>query len=193
MLFSLLAPLMAASAFAFVTDANGVNVSMRTDTKDIEVVADGRFDAPPEKVLAVMLAYDKAKSWQKELGESRVLDREANALDVYQRLKLPIISDRDYILHVTWGNDDKGVWMHFATTPTGPPSPKGVVRMPVHEGTWRLDRGADGHSTNAHYEVRMDLGGSLPAGMARKNVAKSIPNFFEGLRGALKHGSQEGQ
>jgi hypothetical protein len=178
--------LAAAGAFALVTDAHGVRVSMRSDVKDIEIVADGDFDASPERVLAVMLDYEAAPRWQKQLGESKVLDRGAHSLDVYQRLKLPIISDRDYTLRVTWGSDEKGVWIHFSTTDRGPPAPKGVVRMPVHEGTWRLDRVGDGQSTRAHYQLRLDLGGELPMSMARKNVAKSIPSFFEGLRSELK-------
>jgi hypothetical protein len=183
MMFALAVPM--AAALSLVTDAHGVRVQMRTDVKDIEVVADGDFDAAPEDVIKAMTAYEKAPSWQKQLSESKVLDREANALDVYQRLKMPIISDRDYTLHVTWGKDDKGMWMKFATTEKGPSSPKGVERMPVHEGVWHLERTAD-NKTKAHYEVKMDLGGSVSAGMARKSVAKSIPDFFQGLRGQLK-------
>jgi hypothetical protein len=183
-LLAVLLPL-AAAAYVAVADSHGVTVSMRTDTKDIELVADGRFEAPPEKVLAVMTDYEHARSWQKQLSESRVVARDAHSLDVYQKLKMPIISDRDYTLHVAWGTDDQGMWMRFKRSDAGPPPVKGVERMPVHEGSWRLDRTPDGKGTIAHYEVRMDLGGSLPASMARKNVAKSIPELFEGLRGQL--------
>ena len=182
---ALLIPLVAASSLAFVTDAEGVRVSMRTGTKDIEIVADGNFDATPERVLAAMLDYKNAPSWQKQLRQSEVIRRDAHSLDVYQRLKLPIISDRDYTLHVTWGADDRGLWMRFARSTEGPAPKDGVVRMPVHEGEWRLDRGPDARTTHAHYEVHMDLGGSLPAGMARKSVAKNIPDFFVGLRSQL--------
>ena len=170
------------AALALVTDSHGVKVQMRTDVKDIQVVADGEFAASPAKIIAAMTNYEHARDWQKQLSESKVLKRDEHSLDVYQKIKMPVISDRDYVLHVTWGEDDKGGWMKFKAI-DAPPT-KGVTRMPVHEGSWRLDKGANG--TQAHYEVHMDLGGSLPASMARKNVAKSIPDFFEGLRNQTK-------
>jgi hypothetical protein len=173
----LLLPFMA--AMAFVTESHGVTVQMRTDVKDIQVVADGSFAASPDKIVAAMTDYEHARDWQKQLRESKVLKRDAHSVDVYQRIKMPIVDDRDYVLHVTWGDDDKGAWIKF-TAIDGPPLPKGVTRMKVHEGSWRLDKGAS--ETRAHYEVHMDLGGSLPASMARKNVAKSVPELFEGLR-----------
>ena len=177
---------LASCAFAFVTDAHGVRVSQRTDTRLIDFVADGKFDAPPERVLAVMLDYEHSTEWQKNLGESRVLDRSLNALDVYQRLKLPVIADRDYTLHVTWGEDDQGIWVRFAlANERGPALQKGVVRVPLHEGSWRLARSIDGRDTVAHYEVRMDLGGSVPSGMARHRAAANVPDFFEALRHRL--------
>ena len=172
-----------AAAMALVTDSHGVKVQMRTDVDDIQVVANGSFAASPDEILAVMTDYEHARDWQRQLAESRVLKRDAHAVDVYQRIKMPIVDDRDYVLHVTWGDDDKGAWMKF-TAIDGPPPHRGVTRMKVHEGSWRLDRGA--RETKAHYEVHMDLGGSLPASMARKNVAKSVPELFEGLRSRTK-------
>lgn len=175
----------AASAYALVTTQHGVSVQQRSDVPTIDLVADGSFDAPPDKVLAVMLDYEHARDWQKNVAECRVLKRSSNSLDVYQLLKMPVIDDRDYTLHVTWGEDDKGAWMKFTLSEAGPPSPKGVVRVPVHEGKWRLDKTAEG-GTKAHYEVKMDLGGSLPASMTKKRAATNIPNFFEGLRAQLR-------
>ncbi len=174
------------AALVFVTDAHGVQVSLRNDTACIELVADGGFAASPERVLAVILDYERSPLWQKQLGESRVLSRGARALDVYQRLKLPIISDRDYTLHVTWGEDERGVWLRFSAANERGPAPRsGVVRVPVHQGVWRLERVSDGRATRAHYEVKVDLGGSVPAGMARGRIAKDIPEYFEGLRRQL--------
>lgn len=176
----------AASAYALVTTAHGVSVQQRKDAAAIDLIADGTFDAPPEKVLAVMLDYEHARDWQKNVAECRVLERKSDSLDVYQLLKMPVIDDRDYTLHVTWGTDAKGAWMKFTLSDGGPPSPKGVVRVPVHEGKWRLDRTDDGNGTKAHYEVKMDLGGSLPVGMTKKRAATNIPTFFEGLRAQLR-------
>ncbi len=106
MAFSFLLPIAAAGSFVFVTDAHGVKVEMAKDTKDIEVKAEGDFNAPPEKVIEAMTNYENAKSWQKSLSESRILDKEAHGLNVYQKLKMPVISDRDFTLPVTWGDED---------------------------------------------------------------------------------------
>ena len=183
---AVLTTIIAAGSFAFVTSAHGVRVSQRSGTRIIDFVADGTFAALPERVLAVMLDYEYSTEWQKNLAESRVLERGEHTLDVYQRLDLPLVADRDYTLHVTWAEDQHGISIRFSlANDHGPAAKKGVVRVALNEGAWRLERSTDGRSTSAHYEVRMALGGSLPQCMARHRAAMNVPDFFEGLRHRL--------
>src|SRR5579862_8411803 len=98
------------------------------------------------------------RRWQKHLKVNRILARGDGFLDVYQRLDLPVIDDRDFTLHVTWG-DDAGVgWMRFATANERGPAPHaGVVRVSQHEGSWRLEPLEGGAATHAVYRFYLDL------------------------------------
>ena len=187
-----LALLLAAGAvFRVVANEHGIEVSQRLDTHLIEFRADGNIDAPPERVRALMLDYGRAQALSKEVAECRVLRRGDHFIDVYQRLSLPVVDDRDYTLHVTWGEEGDVLWLRFdAANELGPAPRAGVVRVPLHHGSWRFAPGPNG-STQAHYEIRMDLGGSLPAFMARKGAGDSIPAFFEGLRRELRQPGRE--
>jgi uncharacterized protein YndB with AHSA1/START domain len=154
----------------------------------IDLAAEGNIDAPPEVVLKVLTDYGSHPKWVHGLAVSRVLDQRAGALDVYQRLHLPMLDDRDYAMHVTWKGAGGEREIHFATTNDKCPSPpdKGVVRVPLHEGSWLLEAVDGGRHTHAVYRFRMELGGSLPMWMARGRAAKDVPALFESIRAQTK-------
>jgi hypothetical protein len=174
---------LADEGFQRVDERHGVTVFRRPHSKLIEFGAEGIIDAPPEKVRGVLLDYPRANRLVKNLAETRVLKRSADSLDVYQRLSLPVIADRDYTLHVTWSQEGDALVHRFETrNPSGPPPVRGVVRVDVHEGQWRL-RPIDGRRrTHATYRMRLDLGGSVPAWMGRGRAMSDVPGLFEGIR-----------
>ncbi len=150
----------------------------------IDLAAEGDIDAPPEVVLRVLTDYGSHPKWVHGLSVSRVLDRHDRSLDVYQRLHLPMLDDRDFAMHVTWGGGNGEREIHFATVNDKCPAPpdKGVVRVPLHEGSWHLLPIDGGRRTHAVYRFRMELGGSLPMWMARGRAAKDVPALFEAIR-----------
>jgi hypothetical protein len=169
--------------FSRVAQEKGVTVYKRDSGRGITVAAVGDIAAPPERVRAVLLDYAGAPRWNKHVAESRVLSRGDDSLLVYQRLKLPMLDDRDFTLHVTWGQSGEQLWLQFVTdNERGPAERSGVVRMPTHEGAWRLSPTDDGRSTHAEYFVHLDLAGSLPGWMARSRAGKEVPGMFEELR-----------
>jgi hypothetical protein len=161
-----------------VANLYDVRVYRRADAREIDLSAEGDIAAPPERVRDVLLDYEHHPSWNRHLVESRVLTRGDHFLDVYQRLDLPVLDDRDYTLHVTWGDD----WLRFTTAnDRGPPPRRGVVRVALHEGEWKLEALPNG-GTRAHYHVRLDLAGSLPSWIARRHAGEDVPELFQSIR-----------
>jgi hypothetical protein len=172
---------LASEGFEPVAVERGISIYRRPGAIGIELAAEGDFAAPPERVQAVLIDYAHHTRWVAHLAESRVLDSGPDWLDVYQRLSLPIISDRDYTLHVTWGRDGEALWLRFAATERGPAPRSGVVRVRVHEGSWRLLPRDGGRATHAIYRFHLDLAGSLPGWMGRGRARQDVPALFEGV------------
>ena len=169
-----------------IEERHGVKVFRRDGARGIELGAEGDFDAPPARVLEVLLDYANHPRWVRGLKESRILERGKDWLDVYQRLDLPVLDDRDFTLHVTWGERADGKWLRFtAANERGPAPAKGVVRVPLHDGEWQLAPTDGGRATHAVYHFHLDLAGSFPAWMGRGKAGRDVPNLFESIRAQL--------
>jgi Polyketide cyclase / dehydrase and lipid transport len=173
---------LAGEGFTLIAEEKGVKVYRREKRPGIELAAEGNLPASPERVRRVLIDYPKHKSWQKHLKENRVLARGDGFLDVYQRLDLPVLDDRDFTLHVTWDDDGAIPWMRFAADNARGPAPvPGVVRVTRHEGGWRLEPADGGKSTHAVYRFYLDLAGSFPAWMGKGQAASDIPELFANI------------
>ncbi len=176
------------SGYTPIADVHGVKVYKRDSGKGIDLAGEGMIDAPPEQVRKVLLDYEAHPKWNKNLAESKVLHKDADALDVYQRLDLPVLSDRDYTLHVKWGHDGDTLWLRFAAdNDRGPAPKKGVVRLSDDEGEWTLQPKDGGAHTWARYHFRMNLGGSVPGWMGKGSASKEVPTLFDHVREQLKY------
>jgi hypothetical protein len=161
---------------------DGVDVYMRKGAVMIELAAVGEFDAPPAEVQAALLDYGAQVRVNEHLAESRVIARRAGEELVYQHLKLPVISDRDFTMRVTW-TDGAPRGLRFSIDHMqGPPALHNIVRMPVLEGRWELEPIRDGAATRAVYHVLLDFGGSVPRWMVRGGAAKDLPGVYIGIR-----------
>ena len=105
---------------------------------------------------------------------------------VYQRLDASPSSDRDYTLDVRFTVDDRedGEWFDRAwsvANELGPPPKKGVVRVEVNEGTWKLrPLGVDG--CRLLYDNYIELGGRLWTRLANGGARDSAEGFLRNLR-----------
>jgi hypothetical protein len=172
-----------AAGYKRVGGAHGVEVYRATASKVIDLSAEGDIDAPPGRVLAVVLDYEHASALTEHVAESRVLSTGDRDLTVYQRLKLPVVADRDYTLRTRWGRRGGWYWARFfVDNARGPNIRNGVVRVPLLDGGWDLFPNSDGRSTHAVYRVRIDLAGSIPRWMVSGGAAKDLPKLFEGVR-----------
>lgn len=191
MLFSMvtlaLAHALASDGFYPIGEDHGVKVYRRDQGRGIELGAEGDIAGPPDQVLRVLLDYQSHPRWVKGLAESKVLDRQQRSLDVYQRLKLPVLDDRDFTLHVTWGDEGGGCWLKFNADGKGPPPRSGVIRVSTHTGEWHLEPIDGGRATHAVYRFHLDLAGKFPAWMGKGRAGKDVPNLFESIRNQLQY------
>ena len=170
---------LASEGFVLMGERKGVRVYGRDKRGGLEFAADGSFSAPPERVQRVLIDYPSHGKWQKHLRANRVLARGERSLDVYQRLNLPVIDDRDYTLHVTWGDDGGVLWTRFVTANDRGPAPvSGVVRVRDHAGAFRLEPAEGGKSTRAVYRFYLDLAGSVPMWAAKGQALNDIAEHF---------------
>jgi hypothetical protein len=172
-----------AAGYKHVGGKNGVEVYRQTNSPAIELLAEGDIDAPPEVVRAVLLDYANASKVTDNVAESRVLQKSDKEVVVYQRLKLPVISDRDFTLRATWGARGPVLTTAFAIDNSRGPQPRdGLVRLSTLQGGWELQPIRGGAATHARYHVKIDLAGSVPKWMVSGGAAKNIPKLFDGLR-----------
>jgi hypothetical protein len=102
---------------------------------------------------------------------------------VYQHLNLPVISDRDFTLHVSWAfKKGNGLIRYRAVTGRGPAPRDGIVRLSHHIGTWQLQSIDQGRATQLRLQVSLDLSGLLPKWMARAGAGKELPALFNSIR-----------
>ncbi len=175
-----------APGYVEIARGHGVVVFQREGASVIDLIAEGDFAAPPERVLQVLLDYEHHPSYIRGVAESRVLTRAASEVVVYQRLDLPVISDRDVTLHVTWGGEAGVLWLRFAAAnERGPAKRDGVVRIPLDEGGWILTPTDGGRTTHARYSLKLDLAGSLPKFLGRGRAGSDLPDMFETFRRQL--------
>jgi hypothetical protein len=177
---------LAGEGFHVVSAQNGIDVYEKAHHGAIELGAEAQVAATPQAVESLLLDYDHHPAWVKNLVESRVVARGTDWLDVYQRLSLPVVEDRDFTLHVTWGREGSSSFIRFdAANERGPGPVKGVVRVALHRGSWRLRASDGGRSTYAVYEFCFDPAGSVPAWMGHGRAAKEVAQLIASLRTAL--------
>ena len=178
-------PLLASNVpgFKHVGGKYGVEVFRDMSSPVIDLYAEGDIEAPPAVVRDVLLDYANASKVTNNVSESRVLEKDEHEILVYQRLNLPIISDRDFTLRATWGRQGRDLTMQYGVDNTLGPAPHhGVVRLSTLQGSWLLEPIRDGAATRARYRVQIDLGGSVPRWMVSGGAAKDLPKLFQGLR-----------
>ena len=171
-----------AEGFVLIGEEKGVRVYRREKRAGIELAAEGTLGAAPERVRRVLIDYPSHQRWQPRLKESRVLARGGDSLDVYQRLTLPVLDDRDFTLNVTWGAQAEVLWVRFAAANARGPAPiSDAVRVNDQEGGWRLEPADGGLATRAVYRFHMDLGGSFPAWMGKSQATSEVPELFDNI------------
>lgn len=175
-----------AEGFKVLGQRDGVTLFKRDGRPGLELAAEAEFPAPPERVRRVLLDYPAHKSWKKRLAECSVVAKGSNSLHVYERLALPLMQDRDYVLRVTWGDDAGVLWTKYTTdADQGPPPVSGVHRVKVHDGAWRFAPVRGGAATRAFYRFHVDLDTPLATLAGTGPAEAELIEFFQKIRAQL--------
>ncbi|MGZ5552746.1 MAG: START domain-containing protein [Chthoniobacterales bacterium] len=150
----------------------------------------GLIEASPDIVFAVIDDGESYARFMPYTAEVRVLKREKNSAVMYQRLTLPLISDRDYTIvakHETSSGANGPIHhMHWtAANDLGPAPKSGIVRVNLCEGSWLLEPSGS-NATRATYLIYTDSGGALPAFIANNGSRIAIRKLFEAVRKQVK-------
>jgi len=111
--------------YTWIGERDGVTVYKHQTASEIRLGAEVQLPAAPEQVMATLLDYPSQVGHIKRLSESRVLAHRQGWLQVYQRLNISLLSDRDFTLQVTWGRDREVSWIKYSAIGDGPPRRRG--------------------------------------------------------------------
>jgi hypothetical protein len=103
----------------------------------------------------------------------------------YEQISAPVVSDRDYVLHVTReASEGAGCLIRFeTTTELGPGPQRGFVRIPLIRGSWDVSPTPEG--TRVNYTIFSDPGGHVPAFLCRHGQRKSAEEWMARVLGRL--------
>lgn len=174
----------------WIEDASGKGLAIfsrvRNGTSIREFKGVGVIEASPSVVFAVLDDTEAYPSFMPYTAECRVLKREKDLVLAYQRLELPLVSDRDYTLqsHNAKWLGPEGLIYRIRWEPAnerGPAAKAGVQRVNVCEGGWLLE--PDGpNQTRATYSIFTDSGGALPSFVANNGSRIAIRKLFDAIR-----------
>ncbi|MEP6809696.1 MAG: START domain-containing protein [Chthoniobacterales bacterium] len=155
-----------------------------------EFRAVGSIAATPATVFAILDNSEAYPSFMPYTSECHVLKREKNSVLAYQRLEIPLVSDRDYTLRsqsAKWLGSDGTIYrIRWApANDEGPAVKSGVARVNVCEGGWLLEPDGAG-ATRATYSIFTDSGGALPAFLANNGSRIAIRKVFDAIRKRVK-------
>lgn len=109
--------------------------------------------------------------------ERKFISRDTDVIVFHDKVKTPVVSDRDYTLRARRFVDGDIRKIAFKTAPeSGPPLTPGYVRMPVVQGGWEI-RPAPGGGCFVRYEVYTEPGGMVPAMLIREPLTNDAINY----------------
>jgi hypothetical protein len=173
-------------------DKNGIKVYTAKEStskyKDIKVEA--ALQGTIQKLMTILLNVGTTKGWVYGTKESYIIKKiNPNEILYYSETSLPWpVSNRDVPIQMVLTPDMKNNTLKViaAGIPNAIPEKKGVVRIPYFNATW--DVRSDGKDKlHITYLLKMDPGGSVPAGVTNLFVSKGPFETFNNLSELLKN------
>ncbi len=122
------------------------------------------------------------------LKKRQVLKQDPDEIILYDQLKTPVVSDRDYTLMVRKQTDAsrRRYQVTFATAnELGPPLTPAHVRIPVIRGRWAVEPDEQGGS-RLSYQSFVEPGGSLPSFLVHGAQLNQLVHDIEELMGRVE-------
>lgn len=96
----------------------------------------------------------------------------------YNQVRVPVVSDRDYTLHLRRRYSSDGVFHLQIQSIEGRPPQKGFVRVPEAHSTWTITPTADG-GCDVVYVTYAEPGGGVPAWAVKSTQLESALEVVE--------------
>jgi hypothetical protein len=150
----------------------------------------GMIDALSSAVFAVLNDVEAYPSFMPYTSDCSVLKRTGDCTIAYQRLALPLVSDRDYTLRSEHSKTTgpNGPIYRIQWEPAnglGPAEKPGVQRVNICEGGWLIEPDGAG-ATRATYIIYTDSGGAIPAVIANSGSRTAIRKMFAAIRKTVR-------
>ncbi|MEO8351080.1 MAG: START domain-containing protein [Chthoniobacteraceae bacterium] len=159
---------------------------VQSDSSLKEYRAIGAFAASPEVIKGVLDDIELYPQFMPFVKVARILSDNANSRVTYQRVSPPLIGDRDYVIETTCETNrlKSGGFCYVnswqCVPEKGPAEKKGVVRVKVTHGSWRLEPGKDG-GTLGTYTVFSDPQVKMPPLLVNSAAKSAIPRIFTAI------------
>lgn len=167
-------------------DQNGIKIftGKGGSSKFKEIKVEATFPGTIQKLTNILLNVGNTKGWVYGTKDSYVIRRiSANEILYYSETALPWpVSNRDIPIKMIVSPDVKNNTLKVAAAgiPNAIPEKKGIVRIPYFNATW--DVKSDGkNKLDVVYILKMDPGGSVPAGVTNMFVSKGPFETFSNL------------
>lgn len=179
----------AEEAWQQLDEGDGILVEGRPmpGTKLREIRVQAWSPLPPAAIFSVIWDVSAQHEFVPNVKELRVLRSAEEEVVIYERVKIPVVQDRDYVLRLT-KKIDGPVHEVFAEgrSELGPPPPKNVVRMTRLSSHFLL-RPSDG-GTRLSYVSFGDPAGKIPEWIIRAADVKGPKDF---VRAILRRAQEE--
>lgn len=156
---------------------DGITVSRREGRKPGFFInrLDTRTPVAPDVIAAGL--WQVFENAYPPVAERTFISRDTNEIVFHDKVKTPVVSDRDYTLRASRFVDGDVLKITFQTAPeAGPPPIPGYVRMPMVRGGWEVRSDGNGGSL-VRYEVYTEPGGMVPALLVRDPLTEDAVGY----------------
>ena len=193
---ALVATLFAYPSFAkntIIKEASGVVVEAKPVKGSVdELFAVGEFDAPPEKVFALLWDITAQKEFMAPVKDATNISKGTTSRVDHIVFYGGVIGlkDRDVVSETTIKEKtSQKIRLRFKQKESIGPAPSDdYVRLTLREGGWDLTAIDEGTRTRAEFRIHTDPGINLGNKLAHSFGAKTIIGVFEAMRAKLKKG-----
>lgn len=148
------------------------NDGLRVETRELNGLPFGeiRLVAKSESSVQTLcnVVWEAGESGEQapNIKLRQVLEERANVRVTYEQVKVPVVTDRDYVVQTTRKADAKHCEVMFeSVNDRGPAPSKDHVRVPKFFGSWTFTPAGDG--SVVMFTIYSDPGGGVPAHMAK--------------------------
>ena len=172
-------------------EQNGIKIftSKEASSKFKDIKVEATFQGTIQKLVNILINVDKTKGWVYGTKDSYIIKKTGtNEVLYYSETALPWpVSNRDVPIRMVVNPDFRNNSLKVSASgiPNAVPEKKGIVRIPYFNASW--DVKSDGkNKLNITYILRMDPGGSIPAGVTNMFISKGPYETFNNLSQLLK-------